>query len=170
MHHGVPPSISQMNGMPHRSLEQQPSAPQDSCGREVARVAGRLDSLHRGVRERSGQEQTSDHGSKSTAPVVDVNGVGDLCTGRGVPLKLSHADDSECGLRRPDQTGPLWALPQGCCLGHEGAGILTSIRPSGLKPTGLLLRGPFVDTISVCRLDRAKDHDQTVAVIVSGHG
>ena len=63
VHPGVPPPIAQMHGVPQRSFEHQPIAPQNGRGREVARLAGPLNPLHRWVRERDAQEQTSDLGS-----------------------------------------------------------------------------------------------------------
>ena len=156
MQRRVPPLIAQLNGVPQRSFEHQPSAPQDSRGGEVARVAGPLNSLHRRVRERDAQEQMSDLGSDSPSPIVDVHCVRDLCTGRGAALELSNANHAESrGLRRPHQTRPCRTIPRASRLGHEGDGSLTSIRSPGLKPAGTLLGGPFVYAISVFDLNRA---------------
>jgi len=82
-----------------------------------------------------------------------VNGVSDIRTGSGVALDLSHADEAESGRRRPHQARPSRTLPRAYRLGHEVAGLLTSIWTPGLEPTGSFLRGPLVYTVSVCGLD-----------------
>lgn len=74
MHRRVPPPVAQMTGVPQRSFEHQPSAPQDGRGRDVAGVAGPLSSLHGWVRERDAQEQMSDPGS-ANGDITDAKSV-----------------------------------------------------------------------------------------------
>lgn len=52
VHRGVPPPGLQMDDVPQRSFEGQPSAPQNGRRPEVARVAGPLNALHCRVRKR----------------------------------------------------------------------------------------------------------------------
>lgn len=145
-----------MNGVSKRAFEDQPSAPQHGRRRHVAGVAGRLYSLHGGVRERDTQEQTSDLRSEPMAPVIDVNRVRDLCTRSREALDLTDADDAEFGRRGcPHKTRRFRSLPRASRLGHEGVRLLASVRTPGLKLAGPLLGRPFVDTISVSDLDWA---------------
>jgi hypothetical protein len=86
-----------------------------------------------------------------------MNGVRDFAASDADPLGLTHADDSlsreHCG---PDATYIIRPIPGRHRVGHEGERLVEGVRPPRLEPTRLLLGSPFMNALSVRKLDRAK--------------